>query len=674
MKKSVYISGYYGYGDCIYQFPFVKELSKHYQTIYLKTPFPQLFDSIPNVKFIKPRLNRLATSNRHINKYSNKYETELPIIEDTLQFHYQRGQKLNIGMSECFNNIAPTLTERPIDWTLPIKKEWMQEAHKVLAKIHTKKKICLIKRPSIREEWKNSARVGKVEYFQYLIDKYKKDYYFISVANDNIEKFMGELKGIDKRFEKGELTMETILGLASLSDLIIAYHSFLVAVGIATQTKTFCIFGGYVAPHLWVDYERMNLNDVRYVAPNEFCNCFNPIHNCNKEIPLEKIDQEFEALINSPSTKISVPNIVERINKKNLLISRIRAERCHVIAQNKWIDKEFNLFTVDHTNTISYKAFGKEFKDSFMFPSVGNVCIPVCPPEKEQEIYDYCKKMINDCSIDMVINSQPLHPYNTIMARVCKEMGIKSINTEMFCDSKLIFDYEGCQYTKNNEIYKYVNSIPMPKDDSIIDYPLTTRQPQPNTISKAEFYTKYKLDPKGKYIVLLGQLLWDMSVKHFTNPEIKDYTTYVKQVINNNPNTTFIVKPHPLYLKHNRKDFDFCKGKNVVIVNESLETLFNIFDNYTSFSSTTIFEGLIRNKKFATMGFHFCNNDNLVYQLRKNGKEKDLYNHLTNLKIDKKTLERYLYFVCNYYTIKMESDKLLSRLTLTSDEYFKLPL
>jgi hypothetical protein len=74
------------------------------------------------------------------------------------------------------------------------------------------------------------------------------------------------------------------------------------------------------------------------------------------------------------------------------------------------------------------------------------------------------------------------------------------------------------------------------------------------------------------------------------------------------------------------------------------------------------------------MGFHFCNNDDLVYQLRKNGKENNLYSTLNKLQINKETLLKYIYFVCNYYTIRMESDKLLSRLTMPSEEYFKLQL
>jgi len=175
---------------------------------------------------------------------------------------------------------------------------------------------------------------------------------------------------------------------------------------------------------------------------------------------------------------------------------------------------------------------------------------------------------------------------------------------------------------------------------------------------------------------MLGQLSWDMSVIQSVNRECNSYKDYVSIVLENNPQVTFIIKPHPLDIKKGSSEFiNICKKfSNTVIVNESLDTLFNIFDYFTSFSSTSIFEGLMRRKKFATMGFHFCNNDKLVYQMRVNHKTRDLDLKLKNLVIDEELLQRYIYFVCNYYTVNANSDKLFYRLTSDSSEYFKLTL
>ena len=77
-------------------------------------------------------------------------------------------------------------------------------------------------------------------------------------------------------------------------------------------------------------------------------------------------------------------------------------------------------------------------------------------------------------------------------------------------------------------------------------------------------------------------------------------------------------------------------------------------------------------KKFATMGFHFCNNDNLVLQIRKNYKAEDLIFKLNGQKVDEAALQRYLNFIFNYYMIDLESEQLYHRLTKSSEEYFSM--
>jgi len=680
MKKSGYIQGYYGWGDSIYQYPFLKELAKNYKTLYLRTPFPQLFDTIPNIIFIRPPSTHLATCK----KYMEKYETQYKNIKDinpteSVIFHYQKAHKRDIGMSEAFNNVTPKLKNRPIDWSIPIKPSWIKEAQTVMNSINTHKKICLIKLPSVRKEWFNIARVGKVDYFQYIVDKYKDEYFFISLGNKAIETPLGEVHGMDLVLENAEISMNGILALTSMADLVVGYHSFLIANGIATGTKTFCIFGGYIRPDLWIDSERMDMNKIAYVSPEPFCNCFNRHHKeCNKEIPLEIIDEKLEGLLikTEEDSELSPTTPVIRPIKKNLLISRIRAERCEVIADNSWINSKFNIFTVDHTAIRPYKDLGDKFVSCYQFPHSFMHLKNQYVDTQKKEIFDFCEEILSANKIDLVINSHPLHTYNTQMKKACDKLGIKCINTEMFCDSKMIFDWNGSQYTKGNEIYDFVNEIPKITDRTVIDYPKTTRQPQPKTISKGEFFRKYGLSDKGNHIVMLGQLMWDMSVIQGVNKECSSYKDYVSVVLENNPQVTFIVKPHPLDIKKGSSEFiNICKKfPNTVLVNESLDSLFDIFDYFTSFSSTSIFEGLMRGKKFATMGFHFCNNDSLVYQMRVNHKTRDLDLKLKSLVIDKELLERYIYFICNYYTIYANSDKLFYRLTMDSSEYFKLTL
>ena len=677
MEDKIFIHGYYGFGDNIWQFPFIKEACRKYKTVYLETYYPFLFDSIPNIKFVKPRRGKLQTCNDCLDMYEHINWVEKPVKIKQLQFPYYLSEMRNgLTLVECFNK-GITISDEIIDYNLPINPDWIKEAKKVTKQFNTKKKICLVKPPSNRKDWSCSARVPKAEYFQYLIDKNKKDYFFVTIGNKEIDVYESDLSGIGARFDNGELPLTTILGLIAISDMVMTYNNFFFPAGVALKTNTLVIGGGYTHPALYVDLKRMDLRHVAIVTPEEPCICFNLNHDCNKNIKKQNLTKAFNLLKKNKSEIIMKNNLKVASNhvtvpKENLLCARIRAYRCAEIANNKWIKDKFNIYIVDHTGLEPYKQFGNLFKGSWQFPSCGDICRPTPTESDIKKIYEFCKKILVENNITKVINAQPLHPYNTVMGRVCKELGIDCLNYETFCDDKMILDRVGCQYTCPNEIYKYVDKVKFRRPD-ILELPKKTRQPQPENLTAQEFFKKYQLDPKGQYIVLLGQLLWDMSVIRTVNPEIKNYIDYVHLVISKNPRTHFIIKPHPIYLARNHRDMRIFKNyKNVTIVNESLDTLFNAFSNFTSFSSTAILEGIIRQKKFATIGFHFCNNDKLAIQLRVNERAEELYSKLNRFKIHNPIREQYLNFICNYYTVAMNSKKLYYRLTMTSDEYFKL--
>ncbi len=581
MKKDVFIKGYYGFGDNIFMFPFIKEACKQYATVYLETSFPFLFETLPNIKFVKPEGgSTLKTCQLYIRSYPQSFWHSKKTITQ-LSFPYYLTQfKKGQTLIQSFNQAVSM--KSPIDFNLPINPQWLKEAKNILNGLNIgKKKLCIIKPPSDRKDWKCPARIPKTEYFQYLIDNYKHEYYFVSIAKKEIETLYGDLIGIDKKFENGEISLTTIIGLASLADMIITYNCFLFPLGLSVNTKTFVINGGYTDPNMYIDNSKMNLENLAIITPMPCCQCIDRNHNCKKAIPIYRIKEKFEDL------KSNKQEFTITKTKKNLLISRMRAYRCKKIADNPSISQNFNIYTVDHTSLNDYRKYPNTFVESYIFPSVGNICRPTVDNQKRRELYNYCKKILEKNCIDIVLNAQPLHPYNIAMIRACKDLGIKVINTETFCDDKWLFDYIGCQYTCPNEIFKFVNKIPISQNIPI-DLPKTTRQPQPSSITKEQFFKKYKLNPNGQYIVFLGQLLWDMSIKKLVNPEIVDYIDYIHLVISSNPETTFIVKYHPIYIMGNhKKEMDFIlKYSNVVIVNESLNTLFNIFDTFTSLFST----------------------------------------------------------------------------------------
>lgn len=640
-KKSLWIDHYLGLGDQVNMRPFVIEATKRYERVYLTTPFPELYYKKPdNLYFTKPTTH-LRLQNKNIQKQP-KDIWSAP-IGNVKKIRPSYGKGLNILDELCKAILFEEGTK--LDYELPVNPEWVKKAEKILENVSTKKKICVVKYPALREEWRVETRLPKTEYIQLLIDKYKDEYFFISVADieEGVDEHCGELKGINLQLDTADIW--ATIGLVHLSDMVIAYPSFFLPLCIALKKRAFFLFGGYHAPENYLNW-RMDLERFGHVAPQPFCSCLKYRHDCNKDIDEDRIIEEFEKL---------------RSKKDDLLLVRLGGKRRDFytqIAQNKYIKQKHNVSIVDvGGNSEEYSKNRGLFRNLFVWGEKNN-CL----------LIRFLKFHYNK----IVVIAQKLHPTSTFLEKVCQENSIKYVWTEAFFDNKLIFDKTGLQYCPDNEIVRYVKKIKM---RGKINLPKSTRTPQTDVIGKKELFLKYGLSPEKKYIVMFGQTIFDMSLKHSLIPGVDNFQKYAGLIINNNPDVTFLYKNHPHYkgvfARRKRADVGFMNDyPNVIEVDENIQTLFNAFSYFTAFSSTTIFEGLIRNKKFATMGYHFCNNDKLVYQMKDTSATLNLYEKLKKFKISQQIKKRYLYFICNYYAISLGSKQLLDKLKLTPEEYY----
>lgn len=142
-------------------------------------------------------------------------------------------------------------------------------------------------------------RNPRTEHTQFLIEKYKKEYYYISLAytEEDEEWFDGDLSGIDKELVRAEASLPIIFGLVELADMMIVHPSFFALLAIALKTKCFCIFGGSQEPEkLFI--EEMGLENFESIAPEPFCKDVDARSEYidNKEIPEERIIERFENL------------------------------------------------------------------------------------------------------------------------------------------------------------------------------------------------------------------------------------------------------------------------------------------------------------------------------------------------------------------------------------------
>ena len=296
------------------------------------------------------------------------------------------------------------------------------------------------------------------------------------------------------------------------------------------------------------------------------------------------------------------------------------------------------------------------------------VCKKACPGKtwlvhhhkvtglKHVRVYQEILALFKKCKVSHAIVTQRLLWYSVLVEQVCKELGVQLTWCEAFFDDRIILDRTSLQYCKNNDIhFEVYGSLEPPL------LPKKTRQPQPATVTPEALRAKLGVTKPEETVVVLGQTYYDMAVKEF--PWV-GYEKWLHALFMSNPNTQFLFKHHPQKATPKIENY-----KNVRVINEGLESLWGAFDLFASFSSTTIFEGMIRGKKFASGGYHFCSGlslpvhsaeaaKNLVEQLHSHACSTDAWN-------------RRLFFICNRYTIPLNSPLLWKRMNMPSKQYFE---
>ena len=254
-----------------------------------------------------------------------------------------------------------------------------------------------------------------------------------------------------------------------------------------------------------------------------------------------------------------------------------------------------------------------------------------------------------------VVTCQKLIWYSNIVESLCQELKIPLIWCELFFDDRIIVDRIGLQYCKQNEL-RY-ESAGEPTEPLL---PTATRGRQPEDVPAAQLYKRYNTSRDSDVVIVLGQTPFDMSLREY--PDVC-YEQWFDRLFTSNPNTKFIFKHHP-----SCETLSVRKYPNVHESLVNIDSLFNAFDRFAAFSSTTIFEGLIKGKKFVTGGYHFCSGNGLVLE------SPDVTNITEKLKafnINAEARRRRLWFICNKYTIPLSSPKLVERIVKPSEEFFK---
>lgn len=642
--KSILFHSYYGFGDQIHMRPFVLNALKTYKNVYVVTPYQDILYSDTKVKCIAP-ITKLKNQKEWAENNSNLYVKAPKKFDKTVRFDY--GTKIRTSKQPILttlNEQFPICNQsdlKDVDFSFPVKSEDKQKA---LERLNYKgsKKICVLKLPTLRQEWQNKSRNALMKYFQRCIDLLKGDFYIISVADlrNELEWLTEELPtGIDKLYHNAEFPLNELVGLCSVADLIITTPSNFTVLGVANNLKVFNIFGGY-APYSIYSYP-IKASNNGYLEPEPFCFCFDNAHQCNKEI--KDFDDNFITYVEK-----LYPDLDLRKKKRVILVCRMGADLSGKIS--KTISKKFDTVSICHTNDKDYKNSGIE--NSYMFSS-----------SKESVCYQETLKLIKtheitDCIIGQIGNTQ-----SNGALKACQDNNVKIWCGERFFDYKIILDTKGLQYTPiNNLIYAENHQsndiIPIKKN----------REPQPNLINNDDIYKKYGVSRENT-IVFFAQTCYDEAVKISTSPFIPTYYEFIQHLIERNKNAKILIKYHPqenIHKLHRRFEKEYS---NVIVCDENIESLFSAFDYFASFSSTVIFQGLMQGKKFVTCGYHLVRDKRLVLEISRPEWLSNIISKLRSFKIDENYRQKRLSFITKKYAVDINSQELLKKL-LSRETYY----
>ena len=261
------IKGMFGLGDSVYQRAFIKSLVKS-TPVLLETPWPEIYQDLPNIKFIKPH-TRLRTQKKSADRVDKSVWAK-PYFGNAIQISY--GDKgIMRGMRDRLK-VDSSSFDLP-DFDSPISG-----------------KYAVIRPATVRTEWSAASRNPKPEYLAECAEKLLSEgYSVISVADleDDVEWALEPLPKATKRFHKGEFNIKELLGLIQHASVVVGGVGWMTPASIAYKVPSWIIFGGFGAfnaPENLFDKDRMDLSKIGYALPDQFCRCRDGAHKCRKDI------------------------------------------------------------------------------------------------------------------------------------------------------------------------------------------------------------------------------------------------------------------------------------------------------------------------------------------------------------------------------------------------------
>lgn len=280
-NHNVIINSMHGLGDNIYQRAFMHA----FPGATVMTPWPEIYAGL-DVKCARPSQTKLRTQCKNLSRTSFVWSPIPPGLSKIYRPRYGLRELANgsiiDAMRATFNDVRPVFDlpafEAPFTLDAP---------------------IAVVRPVTIRKEWRNEARAPRPEYVRDASRVLKdRGFHVVSLADvDGVNEWLVPPNPVaDRVIHDGSLNVSQLLGLIQSAAVVVGGVGWIVPAGIAAGTPLYGILGGnggHNRPETITDPATMDLRRVGWATPDNFCQCANNLHDCDKVI--HGFSEQFDA-------------------------------------------------------------------------------------------------------------------------------------------------------------------------------------------------------------------------------------------------------------------------------------------------------------------------------------------------------------------------------------------
>jgi hypothetical protein len=267
----------WGLGDSIYSRPFIAAAASAHD-VWLETPWPELYADLP-LRFVRGD-RPLRTQTRNVLRQRPALWTTPPHRIAELRLSYGAAELARGSIIDAIEARLPA--SRP-KWSLPALGESPLDTDGT--------PMAVIRPVTRRAEWDNEARNCLPAYVDEIAGTLKQAGFAVAVIADLkpgaewLES--GNLPPHNAAFTNGEFSVRQLLAIVRDAAVVVGPVGWIVPAAVALGTPAFVILGGQGAhngPDKITD-PRMDLSRLGFAVPQEFCQCSEMRHRCDKRIP-----------------------------------------------------------------------------------------------------------------------------------------------------------------------------------------------------------------------------------------------------------------------------------------------------------------------------------------------------------------------------------------------------